>query len=547
MSTSGNDLVARLSELNDPPSIAFIEREQRWLKRARDKQVLPLTGWRMAIARSGRGWGKTEVGANWVVRQAGLYPGVVIHIIAPTHSDLTGTMINGVSGITAVCPPELISEVNVSAAIPVIKFVNGSTIRGFSAQSPERLRGPQCTFVWGDELAAWAANGAQKAKDTLSNLDMSTRIAYVTPSGDKIQPQRLYTTTPKPLEWLVDMVKRADINIVGSTYENRENLAEDFFKEIQIYEGTEIGRQELHGEILDPSEAAIIKRSWLRLWPAARPLPWFEYIIVSMDTAYTEKTFDKKEFKADPTACQVWGVFSYERRWNMMLLNHWKAYIGLPELILKAKQELKNIYGRRDVPALGNPLLGRTFTVAFQEKKPDLMLIEDKGSGISLRQMLEPEGIECYPYNPGKADKLARLHAVSHVAAGGPDPITGKFIPGKHGRVWLIESDAPAPNKKGHGGPGMPRTWAEPMLKELCVYSGPGTTEHDDDVDCFSMSARFFADNWMTAGSQGRHLHNSVTVTAEGLPGLPTGEFVEGEDRLPGQMYHEDEIEHWYG
>lgn len=542
-----DNLIGQLSELHDPLSIAFLEREQRWIKKARPKQIIPIDGWKLAIARSGRGWGKTEVGANWVVRQAGLYPGIVIHIVAPTHSDLTGTMINGVSGIASVCPPELIKEINISAAIPTVKFVNGSIIRGFSAQSPERLRGPQCSLLWGDELAAWAANGAQKAKDTLSNIDMSTRIAYVKPDGTKVQPQKFYTTTPKPLKWLVDLVNRADINIIGSTYENRANLAEDFFDMISIYEGTEIGRQEIHGEILDPAEAAIIKRNWLRLWPANKPLPWFEYIIVSMDTAYTEKTFDKKEFKADPTACQVWGVFSHERRWNMLLLNAWQDHLGLPSLIDRAKQELKAIYGRREQPAFGNPLIGRQFTVAFQEKKPDLMLIEDKGSGISLRQMLEPEGIECYPYNPGKADKLARLHASSHVAAGDgreQDPVTRrwKFKPG-HGRVWLLESDAPKPNKKGLGGPGKPRTWCEPMLDELCSYSGPGTTEHDDHVDCYSMTARFFADNFMQAGVQGRHRNDTQLVTADGLI-TPTAEYIEREDAP--RMY-EDEVSNYYG
>ncbi len=540
------DLIGQLGELKDPMALAFLDRERKWLAKARDKQILPIDGWSLAIARSGRGWGKTEVGANWVVRQAGLYPGIVIHIIAPTHSDLTGTMINGVSGIVAVCPPELIKQVNISAAIPTVEFANGSIIRGFSAQSPERLRGPQCSLLWGDELAAWAANGAQKARDTLSNIDMSTRIAYITPDGRKIQPQKFYTTTPKPLQWLVAMVKRADINIVGSTYENRDNLADDFFKEIAIYEGTDIGRQELHGEILDPAEAAIIKRSWIRLWPSKEPLPWFEFIMVTLDTAYTEKTFDKKEFKADPTACQVWGVFSHERRYNMMLLEHWKDHIGFPELVQRAKKELAAVYGRRDIPAVGNPMLSRTFTVAYQEKKPDLMMIEDKGSGISLRQMLASEKIETYPYNPGKADKLSRLHGVSHVAAGGIDKTQGEFVPGKNGRVWVIESNSPRANKKGLGGPGKPLTWVEPMLEELCAYSGPGTTEHDDDVDCFSMSARYFADHYMAAGVEGRHANDSQTVNFDVYAQLGA-EFIEGEDKHPGQTHYEEELDNPYG
>jgi hypothetical protein len=534
-------------EALDHLALAFLDREKSWLAKARDKQVLPLDGWSLAIARAGRGWGKTEVGANWVVREAGLYPGIVIHAVAPSHADLTGTMFNGVSGITSVCPPELIESVNVSAAIPIIKFKNGSIVRGFSAQSPERLRGPQCSRVWGDEIAAWAANGKQKAKDTLSNIDMSTRNKYKTPDGREIGTQKFYTTTPKPLEWLVDLIKRSDIEINGSTYENRDNLAEDFFKGIQIYEGTDIGRQEIYGEMLDPAEAAIIKRSWLRLWPKDTPLPWFEYIMIVMDTAMTERTFDKKQFTADPTACQVWGVFSHERRWNMMCLESWTDYLGMPELILRAKQELKALHGRREAPALGNPLLGRTFTHAYQEKRADILIIEDKGSGISLRQMLAAEKIERFPYNPGKADKLSRIHSVSHVAAGGPD-YDGKFRPGVNGRCWLVESDRKAPNPKtGFGGPGMPKEWYEPMLKEVCTYSGPGTTDHDDNVDCWSMAGRFFADNWMTAGVEGKHKGDTQTVHFD-IRDSEKPEMIEGEDFMPNDFSRfEEELTNPYG
>lgn len=539
------DLIGQLGELHDPLALAFLDREQKWLAKARDKQVLPLDGWSLAIARAGRGWGKTEVGANWVVREAGLYPGIVIHAVAPSHADLTGTMFNGISGIIAVCPPELIESVNMSHAIPTIRFKNGSLVRGFSAQSPERLRGPQCSRVWGDEIAAWASNGKKKAKDTLTNIDMSTRIAYKAPGGRLVQPQKFYTTTPKPLDWLAELCKRAQIEIIGSTYENRDNLAEDFFRDIQMYEGTVIGRQEIYGELLDPAEAAIIKRSWLRLWPVDRPLPWFEFIMVVMDTAYTEKTYDKKEFTADPTACQVWGVFSYNRRWNMMCLEHWKDHIGFPELVSRAKRDMKAIYGRRDVPVLGNPLIGKSFSYAFQEKRPDLLIIEDKGSGISLRQMLANEKIESFPYNPGRADKLARLHSVSHVASGGPD--SDGIFRGTNSRIWLLESDMKKPDlRTGQGGPGQPKSWYEPMLKEVCTYSGPGTTDHDDDVDCWSMASRYFADNWMTAGVMGLHRPDTQTVHFD-IRDAENPEFIEGEDRLPGMMYHEELLENPYG
>lgn len=499
----------------DANELAFLDSEHKWLSKARIKQVLPLDGWSLAIARAGRGFGKTETGAQWVRRESCLYPGIVTHAIAPSHADLIGTLFQGISGLLAVTPPDLIESTNFSAAIPVIRFKNGSVVKGFSSQSPDRLRGPQASRVWGDELAAW-----ENAEETLVNVDMSTRIAYRTPAGKLIQPQRLYTTTPKPLKWLADLIKKANIVIEGSTYENKANLAEDFISSLSQYEGTQIGRQEIHGELLDISEAAIIKRSWLKLWPNKSPLPWFDFVMVVLDTAFTEKTFNRKSYESDPTGCQVWGVFSHDRRWNMMLLEHWKDRIGFPELLRRAKKEMRAEYGRR-TEQIFKPFIGGALH-AEQIKRPDLLMIEDKGSGISLRQMLSQEGIDSWPYNPGKADKLSRLHGVSHIPAAG--------------RIWLPESTK---------NEGEPRNWIMPMLDELCSYSGPGTTKHDEDVDCFSMACRYFGDRWMSAGVEGLIKPDSQYVNVS-IGGVDRMEWLE-DDRIPGVTYEEGLSENPYG
>lgn len=104
-------------------------------------------------------------------------------------------------------------------------------------------------------------------------------------------------------------------------------------------------------------------------------------------------------------------------------------------------------------------------------RAPDLLLIEDKGSGISLRQMLAREDILSYPYNPGRADKLQRLHLVSHLFASG--------------YVWAVESE-----KK----PGSPRTWADPLISQICSFHGEGSIKHDDFVDSVTQALRLMAD-----------------------------------------------------
>lgn len=471
------DIISTLDRAR-PGDVAFLDCQSRWNREARGDQILPLGEWSTTLAMCGRGWGKTRVGAEWVFRQGGLYPGVIIHIIAPTYSDLRGVVFEGPSGLTSVIPRECIQGLTYSP-YPEMILWNGTIIRGFSCETPDRLRGPQATFVWGDELAAW-----YRAEEALSNIDFSTRIAYRTPNGRLIQPQKLYTTTPRPLQLLAEMIdkKRPDgspatVLIRGSSLDNRANLAEGFFEDLMQYEGTTIGRQEIYGELLDISESAIIKRSWLKIWPKAKEMPWLDFVMVSMDTAFTEKTFDKKKFSSDPTACTVWGAFQHDKKWNLLLLNCWEDWLGFPDLVERAQKEMKLIYGRRS-KTLFQPLVGRGYT-QDQVKHPDLLVIEDKGSGISLRQQLQKEGVDSWPYNPGRADKMSRLHGVSHLAL--------------HGRIWLLESDKPTRA-------GKPKDWAEPMLKQLCTYSGPGTTPHDDWIDSCSQAWRVFGDRFVADG-----------------------------------------------
>lgn len=310
-----------------------------------------------------------------------------------------------------------------------------------------------------DELAAWGKD----AIDTWDMLQFGMRL------GPK--PRVLWTTTPKPVEIVRKLTApQAERLIVrGSTYDNKANLPKSFFKALEQYEGTRIGRQELDGELLDPEEAGIIKRSWFRLWPAKTPLPKFDWIIMSLDTAYTEHSLDKKG-DPDPSACGVFGVFHHEKRSNIMLLDCWDEHLGLPELIRKVRREMNTPYGDDEDAALIKPMFGSAKPLT-SGRKPDILLIEDKGSGISLRQMLAEHGLEAYAYNPGRADKLSRLHVVS--------PILSQR------RVWLPESDKY---------PGKPRTWCEPLVAQLCTFAGDGSIKHDDYVDVTTQAIRLCVD-----------------------------------------------------
>jgi predicted phage terminase large subunit-like protein len=444
----------------DARQAAFVLWQKRWAQTARPSQIPPADFVECGYL-AGRGFGKTRVGAEWLGRQVYLDPsGFDCAVIAPTYQDVKFTCFEGESGLLSVIPPELIKTYNKSDLVIEMYNCTGevSSIRGFTAEKPERLRGPQNARLWCDELAAWQYD------EVWDMAMMGLRLGT--------HPQVLWTTTPKPRDLVRRLVTPKDnrVIITGATYDNRANLPDAFFDQLAQYEGTTIGRQELYGELIDPEESGIIKRSQFRLWPHDKPLPRFDLVVMSLDTAFTEATTDKRSGDADPTACTVWGVFHHEKRNNVMLLDCWDEQLGLPDLLRRVRKEMNVSYGDDDDAALIKPMFGSPKPIS-SGRKPDILLIEDKGSGISLRQMLEREGIEAYAYNPGRADKLTRLHIVS--------PIFARRM------VWLPESGK-------H--PGRPRNWVDPMLHQLCAYTGPGSVKHDDYVDSTSQALRLMMD-----------------------------------------------------
>lgn len=284
-----------------------------------------------------------------------------------------------------------------------------------------------------------------------------------------------WTGTLKPKQFIADLVRDKNpmtVIVQMSTKDNRKNLSKTFYDNVAKYEGTALGRQELEGELLDPTEAGIVKRSQFRIWPRKKQLPKFDFVIYSLDTAFTEKTFDKKEIQADPTACSVWGIFREPNGMQYaMLLDCWDEHLGFPELVTRVKKESNFHYGASTRIAGEGTYLKPAHTIAGMGRKPDLIIIEEKGSGISLRQSLERENILTWPYNPGGADKLTRLHGVTPMFA--------------HGRIYCIESETK---------PGEPKSWAEGLIMQVCSYMGPGSVKHDDYVDSTSQALRYIID-----------------------------------------------------
>lgn len=170
--------------------------------------------------------------------------------MAPTQADLRKTIFEGDSGLLSVIPQACLlggsRDSSYNSSIFQITLWNGSIIQGFSAEKPDRLRGPQFHRAWCDELAAWV-----RLQDTWDNLQFGLRLGE--------SPRVMVTTTPRPLRLVKQLMEeRGSIISRSSTYANRANLAASFLEKMErTYEGTRLGRQELHGEVLTDTPNAL--------------------------------------------------------------------------------------------------------------------------------------------------------------------------------------------------------------------------------------------------------------------------------------------------
>lgn len=197
-----------------------------------------------------------------------------------------------------------------------------------------------------------------------------------------------------------------------------------------------------------PDGGGIFKKEWLKLYPASKALPKFECIIQSYDTALTANTF------SDATAFTVWGIFQpREGQYAAMLLDCWNERLEYPDLKRKVCSEWKTQYGETN-------------------RRADFILIEEKGSGISLIQDMGRMGIPVRKYNPGRADKVQRAHLVTYLF--------------ENGLVFFPESERFA---------GKPCSWTEPLMQQLMSFPND---EHDDYVDSTTQAMRLLRDmSWL--------------------------------------------------
>ena len=237
-------------------------------------------------------------------------------------------------------------------------------------------------------------------------------------------------------------------------------------------------------QIPTPADGGIIKRDWWQLWEHDS-FPAFDYIIASLDTAYTEKT------ENDPSALTIWGVytedpisteamkkplslkdmFQKERGYKaphpkVMLVNAWAERLELHQLVTKVAETLKKY-------------------------KADAILIEDKAAGHSvaqeLRRLYNHLGFMVITDNPNGIDKRSRLYSVQHIFA--------------EGLVY-------APDK----------SWADMVITQSAIFP---KGKHDDLVDTVSMALRHLRKTGMIARPEEAQNDYESSIQHRGAPPAP--------------------------
>jgi len=251
------------------PVATRAEMRHRWRFWARPEQIAPSGDWRAWLFLAGRGTGKTRSGAEWVREQVAAGNGRVA-LVARTSADVRDVLVEGESGILACCPAATRPRWEPSRRR--LTWPNGAIATTYTADEPDQLRGPQHDAAWADELAAW------RFPDAWDQLLFGLRLGA--------DPRVMVTTTPRPTPIIRGLLKASTTVVTrGSTYDNAANLAPAFLTQIvSRYEGTRLGRQELHAEILEDAPGALWKLAQI---DAARVAPdlsrRYRLIVVAVD------------------------------------------------------------------------------------------------------------------------------------------------------------------------------------------------------------------------------------------------------------------------
>ena len=262
-----------------PPTArtALLERLYDWRARARPSQLPPaawLSGERpIWLIQTGRGWGKTLTGSNVVRMEQEAGRARYMAFIERTPADARDTMIEGPTGIMHQYPSH--RRPLYEPAKRRLTFPNGAQATIYTAAEPDAVRGGNFDLVWAEELATW------KAPETWTNAKLAMRYGA--------HPRAIITTTPKPTQLMRQLQEDPAVVVTrGNTHENRANLPPGYFSSVvDPLEGSRLGRQEIHGELVDEMPGALFSRADLDRF-RVQEAPSLRRIVVGVDPTVGE-------------------------------------------------------------------------------------------------------------------------------------------------------------------------------------------------------------------------------------------------------------------
>lgn len=269
--------------------IAQLEERERALIRhdwplwRREAQSPPRGAWNCWVICAGRGFGKTRTGAEWVRESAILDPDARIALVAASLGEARSVMVEGESGVLAICPPNY--RPFYEPSLKRLTWPNGAMAFLYSAAEPESLRGPQHSHAWCDEIGKWPGVSG-KAEAAWDNLAMGLRLG--------LHPKVVATTTPRATALVRRLVGEETRGLAhisrGTTYENAANLPPRFVATIrERYGHTALGRQELDGVLLEEIEGALWTRALLESCRDDRAGDPLQRVVVGVDPPASDR------------------------------------------------------------------------------------------------------------------------------------------------------------------------------------------------------------------------------------------------------------------
>ncbi len=249
-----------------------IEEKIPWTEIARPNQLMPEGNWNIWLLLAGRGFGKTRAAAE-AIRQlvsSGKYKRIAL--IANTIQEAKQVMVEGESGLLSIS--EKSEKITFLTSKRLLKWGNGAIATIYGAENFEQLRGPQFDAAWIDEFAKF-----QYPRETFEQLSFSLRLGE--------HPRTILTTTPRPLQFIKDLMKRDDVVTVrGTSLENIDNLSPTFLRQLEYLKGTRLEAQEIYAEIVEDNKNTLW--AWSDIENCYRTPPHFlQNIVIGVDPAIT--------------------------------------------------------------------------------------------------------------------------------------------------------------------------------------------------------------------------------------------------------------------